>query len=215
MRPASTPSSWTAAPPKPVYDIYLSNDDEGYARTGMEWLAKQLDYKGDVVIIEGIPTPINTVRVDAIKAVADKYPDLNILDSQPGDWNVQKALAVMENYLQKYDHIDALYTADDDMMLGAMQAYKESGRDDIKYFLGGGADKRVIKMIMDGSEPLIQADVTYPPDQCATVVSLAVMGARGEPMPGFYQKKLPVRIILAAELVTPENAEQYYFPDEP
>ena len=200
---------------EPVYNVYLSNDDETYARTGMEYLAKQLDYKGDVVIIEGIPTPINTVRVDAMKAVADKYPDLNIIDSQPGDWNVQKALAVMENYLQKYDKIDAVYTADDDMMLGAMQAYKESGRTDIKLFLGGGGDKRVIKTIMDGSDPLVIADVTYPPDQCATVVSLAVMGARDFPLPGFYQQKLPVRIILAAELVTAENAASYYFPDEP
>jgi len=200
---------------KPVYDVYLSNDDEGYARTGMEYVAEQLGYKGNVVIIEGIPTPINTVRVDAIKAVADKYPDLTIIDSQPGDWNVQKALSVMENYLQKYDQIDAVYTADDDMMLGALQAYKESGRSDIKLFMGGGADKRVIKTIMDGSDPLITANVTYPPNQCATVVSLAVMGARGYPMPGFYQQKLPVRIILAAELVTAENAAGYYFPDEP
>ena len=41
-------------------DVYKR---QGYARTGMEYLAKQLDYKGDVVIIEGIPTPINTVPV--------------------------------------------------------------------------------------------------------------------------------------------------------
>ncbi|MFO7632827.1 MAG: substrate-binding domain-containing protein [Caldilinea sp.] len=200
---------------KPVYNVYLSNDDEGYARTGMEYVAEQLGYAGNIVIIEGIPTPINTVRVDAMKAVVEKYPNMTIIDSQPGDWNVQKSLAVMENYLQKYDQIDAVYTADDDMMLGAMQAYKESGRTDIKMFLGGGADKRVIKTIMDGSDPLVTANVTYPPDQCATVVSLAVMGARDFPLPGFYQQKLPVRIILAAELVTAENAASYYFPDEP
>ncbi len=200
---------------KPVYNVYLSNDDEAYARTGMEYVAEQLGYKGNVVIIEGIPTPINTVRVDAMKAVVAQYPDMKIIDSQPGDWNVQKSLAVMENYLQKYDQIDAVYTADDDMMLGAMQAYKESGRTDIKLFMGGGADKRVIKTIMDGSDPLVTANVTYPPDQCATVVSLAVMGARNFPLPGFYQQKLPIRIILAAELVTAENAASYYFPDEP
>jgi len=108
-----------------------------------------------------------------------------------------------------------VYTADDDMMLGALQAYKESGRRDIKYFLGGACDKNVIKMIMDRSEPLVQANVTYPPDQCATVVGVAILGARGKNFEGFYQKKLPVRIILSAELVTRENAADYYFPDEP
>jgi ribose transport system substrate-binding protein len=199
----------------PVYDVYLSNDDVGYARTGMEYVAEQLDYAGNVVIIEGIPTPLNTVRVDAIRAVANKYPKITILDSQPGDWTMQKAQRVMEQYLQKYDQIDAVYTADDDMMLGALQAYKASGRSDIKLFMGGGGDKRVVKTIMDGSDPLITADVSYPPDQCATAVSLAVMGARGQPLEGFYQKKLPVRIILTAEMITADNAADYYFPEEP
>jgi ribose transport system substrate-binding protein len=200
---------------KPVYDMYLSNDDEGYTRIGMEWLSKQLDYQGNVVIIEGIPTPINTVRVESIKNVAAQYPGIEILDSQPGDWNKQKALAVMENYLQKYKKIDAVYTADDDMMLGALQAYRESGRKDIKHFLGGGCDKNVIKWIMDDSHPLVKADVTYPPDQCATAVTLAVMGAQGKNFEGLYQKKLPIRIILSAELVTKANAAAYYFPEEP
>jgi len=200
---------------KPVYDMYLSNDDEGYTRTGTEWLSKQLDYKGNLVIIEGIPCPINTVRIESIKKVAAQYPGMKILDSQPGEWNKQKALAVMENYLQKYKKIDAVYTADDDMMLGALQAYRESGRKDIKYFLGGGCDKNVIKWIMDDSNPLVKANVTYPPDQCATAVSLAVMGARGQNFEGLYQKKLPIRIILSAELVTKENAAAYYFPEEP
>ena len=200
---------------KVVYDVYLSNDDEGYTRKGSEWLAKQLDYKGDIVLIEGIPCPINTTRTETIKATIAQYPGMKILDSQPGEWRKDKALAIMENYLQKYTKIDAVYTADDDMMLGALQAYKESGREDIKYFLGGACDKNVIKMIMDGSEPLVQANVTYPPDQCATVVGVAVLGARGKVYEGFYQKKLPTRIILAAELVTKENAAAYYFPDEP
>lgn len=200
---------------KPVYDMYMSNDDEGYTRNGMEWLCKQLDYKGNVVIIEGIPCPINTVRIDSIKKVAAQYPGIKILDSQPGDWNKQKALAVMENYLQKYPQIDAVYTADDDMMLGALQAYRESGRKDIKQFLGGGCDKNVIKWIMEDSNPLVKANVTYPPDQCATAVSLAVMGARGKNFEGLYQKKLPIRIILSSELVTKENAKDYYFPEEP
>ena len=101
------------------------------------------------------------------------------------------------------------------MMLGALQAYRESGRKDIKYFLGGGCDKNVIKWIMDDSHPLVKANVTYPPDQCATAVSLAVMGARGQNFEGLYQQKLPIRIILSAELVTKENAAAYYFPEEP
>ncbi len=198
---------------RPVYDVYLSNDDEGYTRKGTEWIAEQLGGEGKLVIIEGIPSVINSIRVDTIKATAEKE-GLEVLDSQPGMWNPEKALAVMENYLQKYPEIDAVYTADDDMMKGALQAYKESGRDDIKIFLGGGADKEVLKWIMDDSNPLVKANVTYPPDAIATGISLGVLGLNNQVFEGFYQKKLPIRIILAAELVTKENAEQYYVENE-
>jgi ribose transport system substrate-binding protein len=69
-------------------------------------------------------------------------------------------------------------------------------------------------MIMDG-HPQVRADVTYPPSMIASGITLAVYGVQGEPIPGFYQSKIPSEIILAAELVTRENAEEYYYPDSP
>jgi ribose transport system substrate-binding protein len=47
----------------------------------------------------------------------------------------------------------------------------------------------------------------------ATGISLAVYGSRNQPLPGFYQAKIPSKIILAAELITKENAKDYYQPD--
>lgn len=198
---------------KPVYDVYISNDDATYARTGMEYVCKELNYNGKVVIIEGIPTPINTIRVDTINAVAAQYPGIEILDSQPGEWNQQKALSVMENYLQKYPQIDAVYTCDDDMLKGALQAYQESGRDDIKVFLGGAGMQDMLKRIIDG-DPLVKANVSFPPDVMATAVSLGVLGHNKVTLEGFYQQKLPIRIILASEIITAENVHQFYTPEE-
>lgn len=197
---------------KPAYDVYLSNDDEAYARNSMEWICKEMGYKGNIVLIEGIPSVISDLRTKTAKDVAAKYSGIKVLDSQPGMWNKEKALAVMENYLQKYPKIDAVYTADDDMLEGALQAYKESGRKDIKIMFGGAASKGMVKRIM-GGDPLVRADATYPPDVVATAVSLSVVGLRGRVFEGFYQKKLPIRIILNSELITKENAKNYYVPD--
>jgi ribose transport system substrate-binding protein len=196
---------------KPVYDVYISNDDESYARQAMEWVCKELKGKGNVVLIEGIPSVISDLRTKTAKDVA-KACGLTVLDSQPGNWNREKAAAVMENYLVKYKAIDALYTADDDMLEGALQVYKESGRKDIKIMFGGAAKKEVVKMIMDG-DPLVRANATYPPDVVATAVSLSVVGIRGRVFEGFYQKKLPLRIILTSELITRDNAKGYYHSD--
>jgi len=197
---------------KPVYDVYLSNDDESYARQAMEWICKELNYKGNIVLIEGIPSVISDLRTKTAKDIAAKYPGIKVLDSQPGNWNKEKALAVMENYLAKYKAIDAVYTADDDMAEGALQAYKESGRKDLKIMFGGAAKKEIVKRIADG-DPLVRADATYPPDVCATAVSLAVVGIRNRVFEGFYQKKLPLRIILGSELITRDNAKSYYVPE--
>ena len=200
-----------------IYDVYITNDDEAYTRKGMEWLAKQMNFKGNLLLITGIHSPIDTTRTDTIKTVVAKYPNIKILDVQPGDWNRQKSTTVMENYLQKYKQIDAVYTADDDMMIGAQQAYKESGRKDIKFFLGGGCLKDIIKGIMDGKDPMVQADVTYSPSVIATSISYACIGVKGDKLnPNVYQvRALPRRVILPSELVTKANAKDFYVPNAP
>ncbi len=194
-------------------DVYIAGDNPGLGRVSAEWLGKALGGKGDIVVLEGIPCVINTERVDGFKDVmAKKYPGVKILDSQPAYWDTQKGLEIMTNYLQKYKKIDAVWAQDDDVLVGVLQAYKESGRKDIKIFLGGAGSKIMIKKVMDG-DPLVQADVTYPPSMIATGVTLAVYGVRNQPIPGFYQQKIPSQIILAAELITKQNAKDYYQPD--
>ncbi|HAS81120.1 MAG TPA: ribose ABC transporter substrate-binding protein [Verrucomicrobia bacterium] len=197
---------------KPISDIYVAGDNPGLGRVSGEFMAKQLKGEGDIVVLEGIPCMINTERVNAFQDVMKKHPGIKTLDSQPAYWSTQKGLEIMENYLQKYKKIDAVWAQDDDVLKGVLQAYKESGRKDIKFFLGGAGSKDIIKMVMDGN-PLVPADVTYPPSMVASAISMAVMSANGESLNGFYQKKIPSKIILQSELVLPANAKDYYEPE--
>jgi len=196
----------------PVQDVYIAGDNPGLGRVAGQWMAEALDGKGKIVALEGIPCVINTERVEAFEAEIAKYPGIELLDSQPAYWSADTGYEVMSNYLQKYPEIDAVFAQDDDVLIGVLAAYEESGRDDIKTFFGGAGSKIMIKKVMDG-DPLVKADVTYPPSMIATGISLAVFGVTGEPLEGFYQQKVPSEIILAAELVTPENAHLYYEPD--
>jgi ribose transport system substrate-binding protein len=196
---------------KPAHDVYIAGDNPGFGRVAAEWIAKELKGKGDIVVLEGIPCVINTERVDAFKEVMKKHRGIRILDSQPAYWSTKKGLEIMETYLQKHRKIDAVWAGDDDVLKGALQAYKESGRKDVKLFLGGGGSKQIIRKIMDG-DPLVRATVTYPPNMVATAVSLAVKGLRQKPLDGFYQQKVPSKIVLSSELVTKKNAKMYYEP---
>lgn len=194
----------------PAQDVFIAGDNPGLGRVGGEWLANEMGGKGNVVVIEGMQIPINKQRVDAFNAVVAGYPDMKILDSQPADWSTQKALAVMENFLQKHPSIDAVWCQDDDMLKGVMQAIKESGRTDIKTVLGGAGSKDIIKMIIDG-HPIVRSTVTYSPSMVASGIALAVAGVKGENLGNMYHK--PTRVILGAELVNADNAADFYFPD--
>ena len=130
--------------PKPAQHVFLAGDNPGLGMVGAQWLAAEMDGKGKVVVLEGMSIPINKQRVEAFNEVMKSYPDIEILDSQPADWSTQKALALMENYLQKHNHIDAVWCQDDDMLKGVMQAIKESGRTEIKTVLGGAGSKDII-----------------------------------------------------------------------
>lgn len=197
---------------EPVEDVYVAGDNPGLGRVSAEWIAGEMNYEGKIVVLEGIPCVINTERVEAFNEVMAKYPDIEILDSQPAYWQAEKGLEVMENYLQRFPEIDAVWAQDDDIMQGVLQAYDESGRSDIQTVLGGAGAKWAVKMLIDG-HPLVRANVTYNPNMIATGVSAAVMSLRGTQLNGFYQFQFPSKVILAAELILPENAEKYYEPD--
>lgn len=194
----------------PAQNVFIAGDNPGLGRVGGEWLAKEMDGKGNVVVLEGMQIPINKQRVDAFNEVMAKHSDIKILDSQPADWSTQKALAVMENFLQKHPKIDAVWCQDDDMLKGVLQAIKESGRADIKTVLGGAGSKDIIKMVID-EDPVVRATVTYSPSMIASGIALAVAGVKDEMLGNLYHK--PTRLILGAELVVKENAKDFYFPD--
>ncbi|NRA20681.1 MAG: substrate-binding domain-containing protein [Oceanospirillaceae bacterium] len=193
----------------PAQDVFIAGDNSGLGRVGGEWLANEMKGKGNVVVIEGMQIPINKQRVDAFNDVMAEHDGITILDSQPADWSTQKALAVMENFLQKHKHIDAVWCQDDDMLKGVLQAIKESGRTEIKTVLGGAGSKDIIKMIMEDN-PVVRATVTYSPSMVASAIALAVAGVKGETMGNMYHT--PTRVILGAELVEKDNAAEFYHP---
>ncbi len=189
-------------------DIYVAGDNTGLGRLCGEFMASQLKGKdADIVVMTGIPCDVDTDRVNAFNEVMKKNPNITILDSQPANWSTQKGLELMENFLQKFPKIDAVWCQDDDVLKGVMQAYKESGRSDVSLVLGGAGSKDIIKMIIDG-DPMVRATVTYPPKM---IYEGVVMAAEHMLNKVDYQKVM----IIPAELVTKENAQDFYYPDSP
>ena len=191
---------------KPVQDVFVNGDNRSFGAAAAETMGRLLNGQGDIVVMDGIPCPINTDRVSAFrKVLAEKYPKIRILESQTAGWNTEKGLALMENFLQKHKKIDGVWCGDDDVLIGALKAYQESKRKDVKCMVGGGGSKLIVKKILD-RDPLVRGTVTYSPRMLEKGVDAALEGLRTGKTP---QKE----IIIKSEIVTSETASKYYYPD--
>jgi ribose transport system substrate-binding protein len=189
-------------------DAYVSGDNTAFGRIPAEYLAKALNGKGNIVALRGIPTTIDNERMDAFNAVLKAHPGIKVLDAKHGNWNRDDAFKVMQDYLTRFKEIDAVWAADDDMAVGVLKAIEQAKRKDIKIVFGGAGMKQMVKTLMDGSNPLIQANVSYSPKFIYDAIKLtAEARIKGQ--------KLPDKTIIPSVLITKENAKDFYFPDSP
>jgi ribose transport system substrate-binding protein len=194
-----------------VADIFLEGDNKAFGKTAAEFIVKKLEGKGSIVILEGIPCTVNTDRVSAAVEVFKQHPEIKILGQQPGMWNREKALEVMENFLSKHKKIDAVWAADDDMAMGVLQAATEAGRAKDLWVVGGGGMKDIVKKVLD-KDPQVPATVTYPPSMIAAGIHTAASALR-DGNKDKIAEFMPRHLKMDVELVTPENAKAFYFPD--
>ena len=194
---------------EPVADVFIEGDNKAFGRKSAEFMVQQLGGKGKVVIIEGVPCTVNTDRVEAAKAVFAKS-GIEIVAQGKGEWNREKAEKVMQNILVSNPQIDAIWAADDDMALGCESALKSAGREKTTWILGGAGMKDVVKRIMD-KDPLFPGDITYPPSMIALGMQTAAGMLRGGKENS--KKFMPKQLKFDVEMITPENAKDYYFPD--
>jgi inositol transport system substrate-binding protein len=108
---------------------YVGQDDTIAGEIEMQWIADQMGGKGNIVIIEG-PTGISAaiLRNQGIENVLENYPDINVLYTQPGNWNREEGMALMENWLQLGEQIDAVVAHNDEMALGAYDAISDANK---------------------------------------------------------------------------------------
>jgi len=190
---------------EPVADLYLQGDNKQFGKISGELVVKQLGGKGKLLVLQGIPCTVDSDRVNAANEVFKANPGIQVLASQEADWNRQKAFEVTQTLLTKYPQVDAIWAQDDDMALGAEKAVQEAARKDVKWILGGAGMKDIVKRVMDG-DPMYPGDVTYPPSMISDGIDDAAKGIG-------KSTGSQTKVVIPVELVTRENAKQFYFPD--
>ncbi|MFM2482012.1 substrate-binding domain-containing protein [Celerinatantimonas sp. YJH-8] len=118
--------------------IYVGSNEQESGTMEMEELARLAHYKGKVAMLMGekIHRAAQS-RSQDVKEVIAKYPDMSLVASETADWSRSKAYAITKKWLQDKLDFNILVANNDEMILGAILAFQDSGIDPKPYLLGG------------------------------------------------------------------------------
>ncbi|SDQ05672.1 monosaccharide ABC transporter substrate-binding protein, CUT2 family [Virgibacillus salinus] len=184
--------------------VVVKGDNEGIGVNAGKYFIEQLDGEGKVVEITGPPSSVTEQRGAGFKEAMDGAEGIEVVASQSGEFSTETSLEVMSNILQAQPEIDAVFTQDDGMALGVVQAIKEAGREDIQFVTGAGGAKGVFESIKD--DGLISATFLYSPTMVRDGVKIAADIAQGE-------DPEESMVVKEATKVVKDNVEEYYNPD--
>jgi len=188
-----------------AYRTWIGGDNYGIGKSAADFIADELKCKGNVVEIQGVAGI--SVTEQRTKGFTDgiKRCDggIKIVASQPADFLPDKGLQVMETILQGQKDIDAVYTHDDDMAMGVVQAIRNANRDDEMFVTGAGGSKDAMNLIAEGD--LYRATFLYNPSMSGSAVSIAKLIAERKGLSELVEPEVPSRIELPATTVTKDN----------
>jgi ABC-type sugar transport system substrate-binding protein len=173
-----------AAVSEDLYEAHMGSDFVEEGRNAARVMVKLLNGRGNIVELVGTvdSAPAND-RYKGFREVLKDYPDMHIIASESGDFTRALGREVMEGFLSSYgDQIDALYSHNDDMAIGAIRAIEEYGLkpgDDIK-IVSVDAIGDAFRAMMDGK---LNATVECNPLLGPQFFELALKVVNGEPVP--------------------------------
>ena len=100
-----------------------------------------------------------------------------------------------------------MYTHDDDMAQGVVQAIRNAGREDDMFLTGVGGSQDAMQQIKQGG--LYRATFLYNPNMAATAVNMGRLLALGQGFPELVPPEVPRQLVVPAAVVTKDNVDKY------
>lgn len=185
------------------YVTYIATDNYAAAGIGAEFAKKILDGKGKVMIIEGAPGSSTAVaRRDGFGDNVVKGSEIEVVASQSGYWQNDKAMEATQNVLQANPDVDLIFCSSDVMVGGVVEAVKLAGKEGKIKIISFDGSSFGINLVKDGR---ITADVGQFPVRIGQMsVEKGIDIFNGT----IKASDLPKFIDSGTQLITSENAEK-------
>lgn len=119
------------------YDTWVANvafDGKWVGYTMAKTLFDAMGGTGNIIELHGqLDSSADKDRSDGLKKALSEYPNIKVLDSQSGDFVRAEGLSITKTLITKYGNdINGIWSSNDDMALGALQALQTAGMNDVK-----------------------------------------------------------------------------------
>ncbi|KGM34603.1 sugar ABC transporter substrate-binding protein [Inquilinus limosus] len=129
---------------------FLAPDNEFMGAAVTQALCTAIKGEGTIIMTQGALGHTGAQgRARGFESVVKQFPKIEVLNTDPADWDVSKTARLWETHLTKYPKISAAFFHNDDMALAAYNVMKARNRTDI---LIGGVDAMppAIQAVSDG-----------------------------------------------------------------
>lgn len=189
-----------------VEHLYVAGDNPGLGANSAEYFKEAMPDGGNIVILRGLPIPIDQQRFDAFMAGIEGS-NITVLDDEFANWNRDDGFKVMQDFLTRFPDIKGVWAQDDDIALGAIEAIRQAGRENEMFIVGGAGMQQILQRVQSGDK-LVPIDVSYSPAMIATAIELTTSHFTG----GI---QVAGRYILDSTVITADNVEEFLDPESP
>lgn len=129
---------------------FVNTDNFKVGASAAKFIVEQIK-SGDVIIIEGkAGTTSGEDRRTGATSIFTNTAGINLVASQPADWDRTRALDVTSSLLQRYPNIKAIYCCNDTMALGAQQAVENIQKQGSIIVVGTDGTPEAFQSIKEG-----------------------------------------------------------------
>jgi ribose transport system substrate-binding protein len=180
---------------------FVGSDDVAVGHTAARALIDALGGSGRIVAIEGTPVaPTSRDRTVGLKKALAETPAIRLMGSGVGYFQQAPARAEMARLLAEHAEIDGVWTSNDVMAFGALEALAAAGR--TAKVVGVNGLPEAIDNIERGT---MQASVDFSAFNIAAIAAQAALRhLRGEPV--------PASIMVPAALIDRTNYQRWKVP---
>jgi ribose transport system substrate-binding protein len=177
---------------------HIASDNVAGGRLAGEYLARLLDGKGKIAIVNQPAITSVLDRVEGFRQAVSKFPGLAIVADVNGQGVRDRALEVAADVLQAHPDLDGIFGINDDSALGAMDAARQLARDRVA-IVGYDATPPAVDAIRKGA-PLKADVIQYPRKIGAATVEMIRRHFAGETLP----KTLPIEVGIVDRAALPK-----------